>query len=210
MARPAHDYARVDKHVPVTRRAETANPYSPVMILISLIATLGILLYAQFLLNPEPRRFPAVRAGDHGRDDPDHARAALNVDDLVRSEEPSRLRVLRGARRHVRQVGHRSRRAQRRRRTCGPSSSMARESPSTSSSPFTVRSSPRPGLPPARRWRSRASNAPGSWTTAAPRRCRRWPKNSTATTCGGSAAMAPSCEHQPRVVDRQRRLLLRL
>ena len=55
MARPAHDYARVDKHVPVTRRAETANPYSPVMILISLIATLGILLYAQFLLNPANR-----------------------------------------------------------------------------------------------------------------------------------------------------------
>ena len=55
MARPAHDYARVDKHVPVTRRAQTANPYSPVMILISLIATLGILLYAQFLLNPENR-----------------------------------------------------------------------------------------------------------------------------------------------------------
>ena len=52
MARPAHDFARVDRHVPVTRRAETANPYSPVMILISVIATLGILLYAQFLLNP--------------------------------------------------------------------------------------------------------------------------------------------------------------
>ena len=55
MARPAHDYAHVDRHVPVTRRAETANPYSPVMILISLIATLGILLYAQFLLNPDNR-----------------------------------------------------------------------------------------------------------------------------------------------------------
>jgi cellulose synthase (UDP-forming) len=55
MARPAHDYARVDKHVPVTRRAETENPYSPVMILISLIATLGILFYAQFLLNPANR-----------------------------------------------------------------------------------------------------------------------------------------------------------
>jgi cellulose synthase (UDP-forming) len=55
MAKPAHDYARVDKHLPVTRRAETANPYSPVMILISLIATLGILLYAQFLLNPANR-----------------------------------------------------------------------------------------------------------------------------------------------------------
>jgi cellulose synthase (UDP-forming) len=55
MARPAHDYARVDKNVPVTRRAETANPYSPVMILLSLIATLGIILYASFLLNPSNR-----------------------------------------------------------------------------------------------------------------------------------------------------------
>jgi cellulose synthase (UDP-forming) len=55
MALPAHDYARVDKHVPVTRRAETTNPYSPVMILLSLIATLGILFYAQFLLNPANR-----------------------------------------------------------------------------------------------------------------------------------------------------------
>ena len=55
MASPAHDYARVDKHVPVTRRAETADPYSPVMILLSLIATLGILFYAQFLLNPSNR-----------------------------------------------------------------------------------------------------------------------------------------------------------
>ena len=55
MARPAHDYARVDKHVPVTRRAETRDPYSPVMILLSLIATLGVLFYAQFLLNPRNR-----------------------------------------------------------------------------------------------------------------------------------------------------------
>jgi cellulose synthase (UDP-forming) len=55
MARPAHDYARVDKHVPVTRRAETANPYSPVMILISVIAILGILFYAQFLIDPGNR-----------------------------------------------------------------------------------------------------------------------------------------------------------
>ncbi|GAA1432379.1 hypothetical protein GCM10009616_21710 [Microlunatus lacustris] len=52
---PNHDYARVDRHVPVTRRAASANPYSPVMILISLIATLGILFYAQFLLNPANR-----------------------------------------------------------------------------------------------------------------------------------------------------------
>ena len=52
---PNHDFARVDRHVPVTRRAASANPYSPVMILISLIATLGILFYAQFLLNPANR-----------------------------------------------------------------------------------------------------------------------------------------------------------
>ncbi len=55
MAIPAHDFARVDKHVPVTRRAENSNPYPPVMILLSLIATLGILFYAQFLLNPRNR-----------------------------------------------------------------------------------------------------------------------------------------------------------
>lgn len=55
MAIPAHDYARVDKHVPMTRRAETSNPYSPVMIMLALIATLGILFYAQFLLNPANR-----------------------------------------------------------------------------------------------------------------------------------------------------------
>ncbi|MBA8793212.1 cellulose synthase (UDP-forming) [Friedmanniella endophytica] len=50
-----NDFAQVDKHVPVTRRVATANPYSPVMILLSLIATLGILLYGQFLLNPRNR-----------------------------------------------------------------------------------------------------------------------------------------------------------
>ncbi len=55
MASPAHDYARVDKHVPTSRRAETHNPYSPVMILLSLLATLGILFYASFLLNPANR-----------------------------------------------------------------------------------------------------------------------------------------------------------
>ncbi len=55
MARPAHDFARVDKYEPVTRSAETANPYSPVMILISLLATLGIILYGSFLLNPDNR-----------------------------------------------------------------------------------------------------------------------------------------------------------
>ena len=55
MAGPAHDYARVDQYVPRTRRAETANPYPPVLILITLIATLGILRYAAFLLAPGNR-----------------------------------------------------------------------------------------------------------------------------------------------------------
>jgi cellulose synthase (UDP-forming) len=55
MAKPAHDYARVDKYVPRTRRAETANPYPPVLILITLIATLGIIRYAAFLLAPGNR-----------------------------------------------------------------------------------------------------------------------------------------------------------
>jgi len=55
MTRPTHDYARVDQHVPTTRRAETANPYPPVLILITLVATLGILRYAAFLLAPGNR-----------------------------------------------------------------------------------------------------------------------------------------------------------
>ena len=85
MARPAHDYARVDKHVPVTRQSRDDQPVLASDDLDRLVATLGILLYAQFLLNPsEPRRLSAVRAGDRGRDDPDHARAAGDVDHLVR------------------------------------------------------------------------------------------------------------------------------
>ncbi len=55
MTQPTHDYARVDQHVPLTRRAETANPYPPVLILITLIATLGIIRYAAFLLAPGNR-----------------------------------------------------------------------------------------------------------------------------------------------------------
>lgn len=55
MAKLAHDDRRVGHHVPVTRRAEVANPYSPVMILLSLLALLGILFYGSFLLNPDNR-----------------------------------------------------------------------------------------------------------------------------------------------------------
>ncbi len=52
---PAHDLRQVDAFDPTTRRELTRNPYSPVMILLVLIATVGILAYAIFLLNPANR-----------------------------------------------------------------------------------------------------------------------------------------------------------
>lgn len=52
---PLHDYASVDRHAPLARRAATRDPYSPVMILITLLATIGILAYGFFLLNPRVR-----------------------------------------------------------------------------------------------------------------------------------------------------------
>lgn len=52
---PAHDLRRVDGFDPTTRRELTRNPYSPVMILLVLIATVGILAYGAFLLNPANR-----------------------------------------------------------------------------------------------------------------------------------------------------------
>ena len=55
MTQLTHDYVRVDQHVPLTRRAETANPYPPVLILVTLLATIGIIRYAVFLLAPGNR-----------------------------------------------------------------------------------------------------------------------------------------------------------
>ena len=55
MALSAELDVRDDHNVSVTRRAETANPYSPVMVVISLLALLGILAYAKFLLTPSNR-----------------------------------------------------------------------------------------------------------------------------------------------------------
>ena len=52
---PAHDLRQVDGFDPTTRRELTRNPYSPVMILLVVIATVGILAYAVFLLNPANR-----------------------------------------------------------------------------------------------------------------------------------------------------------
>ncbi|WP_232548151.1 glycosyltransferase family 2 protein [Propioniciclava soli] len=50
-----NDLARVDAHVPRSRRQATRNPYSPVMVAVSLMALIGILAYAWFLLNPANR-----------------------------------------------------------------------------------------------------------------------------------------------------------
>ena len=50
-----NDFAPVDGLVPESRRARTKNPYTPVMIAVSIAATLGILAYAWFLLNPSNR-----------------------------------------------------------------------------------------------------------------------------------------------------------
>lgn len=43
------------RHGPETRRAATRNPYSPVMLVATVVATLGILTYGWFLLNPAHR-----------------------------------------------------------------------------------------------------------------------------------------------------------
>ena len=49
------DFASVDGLGPQARRARTKNSYGPVMIAVSIAATLGILAYAWFLLNPANR-----------------------------------------------------------------------------------------------------------------------------------------------------------
>lgn len=50
-----NDLAPVDGLIPDARRARTKNPYTPVMVSVSIAATLGILAYAWFLLNPANR-----------------------------------------------------------------------------------------------------------------------------------------------------------
>nr|WP_300150119.1 glycosyltransferase [Propionicimonas sp.] len=52
---PNHDLRPVAGPDEATRRESTRNPYSPVMILVTLIATGGVIAYAVFLLNPENR-----------------------------------------------------------------------------------------------------------------------------------------------------------
>ncbi|MFP5416375.1 MAG: glycosyltransferase family 2 protein [Actinomycetes bacterium] len=51
----ANDLARVDEHVPTSRRQATRNAHSPVMVAASLMALIGIVAYGWFLLNPAHR-----------------------------------------------------------------------------------------------------------------------------------------------------------
>lgn len=55
MASLMHDYASVDAFDDATRRAATRESYSPVMILLTTIATIGILFYGWFLFSPGHR-----------------------------------------------------------------------------------------------------------------------------------------------------------
>src|SRR3954451_13536435 len=49
------DILRVDHHVPATRRGASAQHYSPLLIVLTILATVGVLLYAAFLLDPGNR-----------------------------------------------------------------------------------------------------------------------------------------------------------
>ncbi|WP_101523353.1 glycosyltransferase [Nocardioides houyundeii] len=49
------DILQLDRHVPSTRRAASDQHHSPLLIVLTLLATLGVLLYASFLLNPNNR-----------------------------------------------------------------------------------------------------------------------------------------------------------
>lgn len=51
----ANELARVDGLHPKERAAATRNPYSPVVLLVTILATTGVLAYGAFLLNPANR-----------------------------------------------------------------------------------------------------------------------------------------------------------
>jgi len=55
MASRVHDYASVDAFDDATRRAATRDEYSPVMILLTIVSTIGVLYYGWFLLRPSNR-----------------------------------------------------------------------------------------------------------------------------------------------------------
>ena len=50
-----HDLALVDELNPETRRQQTRNPFSPVIMVLTLLATVGVVAYSFFLLNPANR-----------------------------------------------------------------------------------------------------------------------------------------------------------
>lgn len=55
MASMVHDYASVDAFDDASRRAATRDAYSPVMILLTIVSTIGVLYYGWFLLRPSNR-----------------------------------------------------------------------------------------------------------------------------------------------------------
>lgn len=58
MALLTHDFASVDAFDGETRMAATRSPYSPVMLLLTVVSTLGVLYYGWFLWRPENRGDP--------------------------------------------------------------------------------------------------------------------------------------------------------
>lgn len=50
-----NDLVLIDGRDPETRRQQTANPFSPVIFLLTLLASAGVVAYALFLLNPANR-----------------------------------------------------------------------------------------------------------------------------------------------------------
>lgn len=50
-----HDLALVDDRDPETRRQQTRNPFSPVIMVLTILATIGVVAYSLFLLNPANR-----------------------------------------------------------------------------------------------------------------------------------------------------------
>lgn len=55
MASMVHDYASVDAFNDASRRAATRDAYSPVMILLTIVSTIGVIYYGWFLLRPSNR-----------------------------------------------------------------------------------------------------------------------------------------------------------
>ena len=211
MARPAHDYARVDKHVPVTRRAETTNPYSPVTILIALVATLGILLYAQFLLNPANRGdwlpYVLVIVAESVL----VAHALLAMWTVLSSGHDPRGFAFHHAQDRAYDIGESSATARSRTRAVADVPAGAAGHRRRLHHRPTARTSTRSGAPSPRRSRCRASTTPGCSTTAGPTRSATSPPSWAARYVRRLIEQRrQGRQHQPRAVDHQGRLLRHL